>query len=207
MEAVVRTIILSRADYATRSDVKSGQSLTFVDNQKRREPRFTRLVLVALPRGRQHMVHWCMTAMIKKHKCALAAIALLLCSANALPSMGKSSFNISVGGPLDSDTLNRGQTLNSPASLVAGGGNVRLQVQGDGNLVIVEGQSDVLWASNTGPCVPAGQCQLFFWDDGANSGDVVLYGCPNCGKVLWETKTCGRRRRRQLLSPGAGKVL
>ena len=34
MEAVVRTIILSRAEYATRSDVKSGQSLTFVDNTK-----------------------------------------------------------------------------------------------------------------------------------------------------------------------------
>ena len=120
----------------------------------------------------------------------LAAIALLLCSANALPHDARQSpFNISVGGSLDSDTLNRGQTLNAPATLVAGGGNVRLQVQGDGNLVIVEGQSDVLWASNTGPCVPAGQCHLFFWDDGANSGDVVLYGCPNCGKVLWDTNT------------------
>ena len=54
-----------------------------------------------------------------KYEHTLAAIALLLCSATALPSVRKSPFNISVGGPLDSDTLNRGQTLNAPSQVAA----------------------------------------------------------------------------------------
>ena len=83
------------------------------------------------------------------------------------------------------DTLHKGQTLFAPTQLTAGSGNVRLQIQNDGNLVIVENAKDVLWASNSGS--PQGPCHLFLSDN----GNVAYYGCPNCGQVLWQTNTTG----------------
>lgn len=92
-----------------------------------------------------------------------------------------------VVGISGSDTLTKGQTLYAPTELTAESGNVRLHVQGDGNLVIVQNESLILWASNTSHCQPDGKCHLILRDD----GDVAFYGCPDCGKVLWETHTAG----------------
>eukprot|EP00039_Didymoeca_costata_P010098 m.134964 g.134964 ORF g.134964 m.134964 type:complete len:427 (+) comp14707_c0_seq5:2878-4158(+) len=103
----------------------------------------------------------------------------------------------------DTDTLNKGQTINAPGQLVAGNGQVRLQIQGDGNLVIVQNTSQILWASNTSGCQPDGQCHLVLRDD----GDVAYYGCPTCGKVLWETKTAGSSGNKFVMQSDCNLVL
>merc|ERR1712070_207456 len=82
--------------------------------------------------------------------------------------MGQSSLNISVGGPLDSDTLNRGQTLNTPATLVAGGGNV-------------SSIPDQTWFGMWGadPISDVTNFTSLYWDPQPDDATIQLMGGPS----------------------------
>ena len=46
-------------------------------------------------------------------------------------------------------TLNIDDSLHAPNQFTSASGSLRVQIQGDGNSVVYEGDSTVLWASNT----------------------------------------------------------
>ena len=79
----------------------------------------------------------------------------------------------------DSDTLNKGGSIRAPGVLVSGGGGVaKLQVQSDGNLVVVQttAADKVLWASGTD-----GHSGVHLELQG--DGNLVLYS--DSPHVLW----------------------
>ena len=47
------------------------------------------------------------------------------------------------------DTVHYGENLTAPAELVSKSGNAKLKIQTDGNLVVLEHDSKVIWSSDT----------------------------------------------------------
>ena len=85
----------------------------------------------------------------------------------------------------DSDCLNKGGSLRAPASLVSGNNGIaNLQVQEDGNLVVVQTNihpSKVLWASGTSGSGNHLELQ--------GDGNLVFYADSPSPHVLWASNT------------------
>lgn len=89
----------------------------------------------------------------------------------------------------DGDTLHSGQRVVSPDQIVSSNGAARLQIQGDGNLCVVDIPSQqTLWKSNSfSRSTTSTHLEM------QTDGNLVWYGNGNTG-VLWATNTSSGKR-------------
>ena len=98
-------------------------------------------------------------------------------------------FTLAVACAFDGDTLHSGQGIISPDQIVSSNGAVRLQIQGDGNLCVVDIPSQqTLWKSKS-----VSRSTTSTHLEMQTDGNLVWYGNGNSG-VLWATNTSSGKR-------------
>lgn len=113
--------------------------------------------------------------------------------------LAESPFD-SVGSPVGTDAVRPSQRLLPNDELLSLGGQYRLAMQSDGNVVVYAGQRNeqVVWTTNTAGNPGA-------WIEMTQGGNVILHA-PDSGATIWQTNS-GQAGSRFVIQPDGNVVV
>jgi cell wall-associated NlpC family hydrolase len=130
---------------------------------------------------------------IRRLRAAVVMATVVLAVAGA-SMVTVQSASAAAGG----STLSAGQKLQAGQDLVSSGGQYKLDMQGDGNLVIYENGS-AIWASSTAGTGSANYLVM------QGDGNLVVYN--RAGKPVWASNTAGTGSANYLVMQGDGNLV